>query len=333
MVSSKKEIRDHILSATDTHDSTMETLINDYINLTLNEINEPGWAYPKNERHHLWSWLRRKTTFTTVDGQTDYVLGRDIDKIALIRQTSTPALLKQYSDEEFFSITPDPTLTGEGNPRIFRLWDVSGVSTLLSAADTVNVVSNSGSDDGDNDLAVTVWGYVGGIIDSEKYVLDGTNSVVGTKTFQARDLFVSKSKQTVGTITVTEASGATTLVTLGPEERAPHFKVVSLYPTPSSAITMYVQFYTRIRELVNDSDVPQFDSKWHYIVVLGTLGKVYKHLGKTADELAVQAQYAAAVRAMINSDMTNPSLIPQMKRHNPLRKEEIYVYRSEDTIV
>ena len=333
MVSSKKEIRDHVLSTTDTHGSSMESLVNDYINLTLNEINEPGWAYQRNERHYLWSWLRRKTSFNTVAAQSDYVLGRDIDKVALIRQTATPALLQQYSDEEFFSLVPDPTLTGQGNPRIYRLWDVSGVSTLLAAADTVNVVTSSSSDDGDPDLAVTVWGYVGGIIESERYVLDGTNTVLGPKTFQARDLFVSKSKQTTGTVTVTEASGATTLVQLGQEERAPHFKVISLYPTPSTAIAMYVQYYTRIRELVNDSDVPQFDSKWHYAVVLGVLAKVYKHLGKTADELAVQSQYASAVRAMIDSDMINPSLIRKMKRHNPFMQEEVYVYRSEDTIV
>lgn len=333
-ISSRLEIRTHIKNHTDQTGTTIDTLINDWINVTLNEINEPGWAFSRNEVNHLWSWLRRKTTFTTTASTADYVLPRDVDKVAIVTQRDTPIKLTQVTDEQFLENVPDPTDLSSANPRLYTLWESSGVSTELAVADTVDVVSSSTSDANDTDMTVTVWGYVGGIIDSESYTLNGTTTVSGSKTFQAREVFVSKSKATTGTITVTENSGGTTLTTLGPEERNPIFKVMTLIPTPSSTITMYVQFYTRIRELTNDGDTPQFDPKWHYVVRLGTLAKLYNHLGKNEDYLATQALYASGVRAMVESDKTNPDLMKHLKRQNPfLRKtHDLQIHRSEADI-
>ena len=330
MPSSRQEIREHAMAITDTTGTAAETLTNDFINDTLNEINDPGWAYaPRKEFQHNWSWLRRKYEFDTAASTTDYVLPRDVDRIALLRQETTPVKLRQVTDRRFYLL--DAKRDETGNPKTYRLWEVSGVSTKLATADTIDVVSSSSSDSGDSELAITVWGYVGGIIRDETYALNGTTAVTGSLSFQADDVFVSKQKNTTGTITVTENSGSTTLVVLAPNDRNPLFKVVSLYPQPGSAITMYLEYYTRIRELYNDSDVPQFDSKWHHVVTKGVIAKIYQHLGKESESQSSIAMYRSATRAMVAGDLAQNDFIPTMMRHFPIYPF-IPIHRSKDDI-
>ncbi len=329
-VSSRKEIRDHTMAITDTQGTAMESMVNDFINDTLNEINDPGWAFaPRKEFHHNWSWLRRKYEFDTVSSTTDYVMPRDVDRIALLRQETTPAKLRQVSDRRFYLL--DAKRDAGGTPKQYRLWEVSGVSTKLAVADKIDVVSSSTSDDGDIELVVTVWGYVSGILRSETYTLDGTGAVSGSLTFDADDVFVSKQKNTTGTVTVTENSGSTTLVVLAPQDRNPLFKVVSLYPIPDAAITMYLEYYTRIRELTADSDVPQFDSKWHHVVVKGVLAKIYQHLGKETEAQSAVAMYRSVTRSMVASDVAVDDYTPTMFRHFPVNPF-IPIHRSHDDI-
>ena len=317
MPSSRQEIREHTMRITDTQGSTMETLVNDFINDTLNEINDPGWAFPpQRELQHNWNWLRRKDSFSTVSGTEDYVLPRDVDRVAILYQETTPIKLHQVTDRRFYAA--DAKRDETGNPKLYRLWEVSGVSTKLAAADTIDIVSSSASDSGDSELAITIWGYVSGILRSETYTLNGTTTVSGSLTFDADDIFVSKQKNTTGTVTITENSESATLVVLAPQDRNPLFKVVSLYPIPDSAITMYVEYWTRIRELTADSDVPQFDSKWHHVVTKGVLAKIYQHLGKETETQSSIAMYRSAARAMVASDSSVDDYIPTLLRHFPL---------------
>lgn len=326
MPSSRKEIRDSVLNTTRQENSQIGTLVNEFINITLQEINDPAWAFPNKNYNHLWSWLRIKTTFITVDETGDYVLPREIKHISLLRQLETPLVLTQVPDEKFFKLIPDPT--EEGNPRFYRMWETEGVAVRLSSADTLNVVSDSGSDSGSAELAVSIVGYTSGILTSETYQLNGTGLVSGVTTFQAREIYVSKQKATTGIISIKRQSTGATILTLGPQERAARFKVVTLYPEPNSAITMYLEGYTRLRELTADSDVPQFDQSWHYVVRLGALAKVYQYLNKDNDFAVTHAMYTNAVKSMVAADKNNPNLISYLgggKDIFPL----IHVRRSE----
>lgn len=308
-VSTLKQIRDQVLATSKQDNTQIGTFVNDFINLTLQEINAPGWAF-RNEKNHLWSFLKRKTTFTTTSGTSEYVLERDVDKIAIMRQTATPAKIGAVTDELFYKYNPNPT--SQGNPLVYREWEIGGLSTRLSSADTINIVSSS-SNDGSS-FTVTIIGYVSGRLTSEVFTLNGTSSVTGSTTFDAREIFVSKSGNTTGNITVSRNTGATTLLVIGKEEVSPRFKVVSLYPIPSSTLTIYVEYYKSIREMVNDSDVPEFHQKYHHVVRLGALAKVFQFLGKTEDYNSAQAVYAQAVRSMVANDKSNPDLITQMER-------------------
>lgn len=322
---SRKEIKDSAIDTTRQSATQIGDLVEDYINFTLNEINDPAWAFRGNV-HHLWNFLKRKRTISV--STQDYVLPREIDKISIVRQTSTPIMLTQVRDEDFFYYVPNPTETG--NPRYYRIWEVDGVATRLSTADTIDVVSGSASDAGDSTLSVSISGYSSGLWRTETYQLNGTTAVTGSITFDARDIFVSKQKDTTGVITVTENSGGTTLVTLGPKERAPRFKVITFYPQPTSALDIYFEFYTRIPLLHNDSDTPIFDERWHYVVRLGTIAKIYQYLNKEQDYIATQGTYAAAVRSMVEADKTKPDLIDYM-RPRDLTRADIRLRRADDT--
>src|SRR3990167_7575907 len=189
-VQTSKQIRQHCISATGQDEAQIGDLVNDFINMTLNEINNPGWALKGH--NHLWSWLKRKTSFSTVASTTDYVLERDIDKIAIVRQTATPIKLLQVTDEFFFEFIPNPSESG--NPRVYRLWEIDGVSTRLTAADEVDILSSSASDS--SSITASVVGYVSGRLHSESYTMNGTTKVDGLTTFDAREIFCAKSGTT-----------------------------------------------------------------------------------------------------------------------------------------
>ena len=330
MLSTKKQIRDFAIEATKQDSAQIGSLVNNFINMSLDEVNNPAWAFDrrwggKNENfHHLWSWLKRKTTFATVIGTEDYVLERDVDKIAFMRQTTSPRKLTQIPDEIFFREHPNPTESG--NPRIYRIWAIDGVSTKLAAADLIDLVSSSSSDG--SAFTASVLGYVSGRLISEAYTLNGATAVAGTNTFDAREIFVSKSGVTTGNITFRRNADSSTLVVLGPQEVSPRFKVVTLFPKPSSVMTIYLEYYKRIRELVNDSDAPEFDPSWHYVVILGTVAKIMQHLGKTTDFESQMGLYASAVRAMVAHDKTNPDLVEYLRRNT--KDENVWFKRSEE---
>lgn len=331
-VSTRKQIRDSVLDTTQQDSTQIGDLVNDYINLSLNEIVEPAWAFDKRyggnggNYGHLWKWLKRKTTLTTVASTSDYVMERDVHRIAFMRQTNSPIKLTQVTDERFFRDLPNPTASG--NPTIYRVWEIDGLSTRLAAADKLNIVSSSASDT--SSFTVSIIGYVSGRLVSEVYTLNGTTSVSGSTTWDAREIFISKSGKTTGSITVTRNTGGATVLVLAPEDISPRFKIVTLYPTPSAVMTIYVEYYKYIRELANDSDVPEFHSQYHYVVRLGTLAKVYQHLGKTVDFESVMTQYAAAVRSMVASDLVEPDYIDYLQRRYAL--PELIIKRAEGTI-
>lgn len=320
---SRKELRDSCLDITRQQNSQIGGLVNDFINLSLARINYPGWAF-RNNHSHLYTWLRRKNTITVT--AEDYVLGREVDKVALARQISSPTVLRQVPNDMFYEYVPYPTATGD--PKFYRLWEVEGVSTRLATAGTLDILSSSTSDAGSAELAVSITGFVAGIQRTETYQLNGTTAVAGSLSFQAREVYVQKQKNTTGTITVRRNSDSSTVVVLSPTDRAPKFKIMSFYPIPSST-AVYLEYYTNIPSLYNDSDVPGIPEQYHYVVRLGVIAEIYKYLNKEQDAMGAESTFASAVRAMVAADDSEPDLIESMR---PRRQNTFGVRISDDQI-
>jgi hypothetical protein len=329
-MASRKEIREEVIRIADLNTTQHSTLMNDCINATLQEIGNPGWAYSRrNELHHNWSWLKRKTTFTTVSSQEDYILGSDVANIAIMRYGDPDVKLQKISDHRFYKYVPSPD--DKGDPELYRQWQISGTSTALAVASKIDVVSTSSSDSGDADLMVTVWGYSSGVLVSESYTLNGATTVSGTVIFDAREIFVSKLKNTTGTVTIIRNTGTVTLASLGSQERNPIHPVISLYPIPSGTKTIYIHYYSFVRPLNFDSDTPCFGDQWHYVVRLGTLAKAYQYLNKEVSFQATMNLYSSAVRAMVAEDRDDPGYIPNLEKRDPL-KTNFWLKRSSDAI-
>ena len=307
MIRTRQEIVDYCGDLA--RETQIDTLIAHFVNVTLGEINDPAWAL--GGYNHNWTFLRRTNSITTVDSTETYVLPRDLDKISLVRQTTTPQKLLYVPDEVFYSYLPYPTTTG--NPLYYRLWEEEGFSTVLSTADTIDVVSSSTSD---TTQTVTVKGYdANGILQTESYSLNGTTSQSGSTTFAAnRPIIVSKSADTVGDVTLTENSGSTTLVVIGKDERSPRFKKIGLYPIPSSAISIYLEYFTRIPILENATDTPILDEKWTWVICQGVLAKIYQYQNKEGLANAAVGLYTQGVGSMAKADMLTPDYIPMLKR-------------------
>jgi hypothetical protein len=296
-----------------TKETQVSARITEYINLTINEISD----------FHTWSFLRRKFTITAT--AEDVKLPRDVDKIGLVRQTDSPVKLRHVPDHLFYKWIPNPT--APGNPRFYRLWEEIGVSTQISSAEKVDIVSDSTSDTQKitivgtdaNDLALV-----------ETYTLNGTTTVAGTETFKTVTQ-VSKSAATVGNITVDGNTSATVFVTLLPEERSPRFKVMSFYPIPTS-ISILLEYYTRLRELVNDQDVPGIDRKWHYLIREGALAKVYQYKNQENAQIAALRNFQNGLRRMQKEDMRNVDFVPYLKSINKFRETGIFEL-ADDTYV
>jgi hypothetical protein len=161
--------------------------------------------------------------------------------------------------------------------------------------------------------------------------MNGTTNVSGSKTFDARELFISKSGLFNGNLIIKD-SADNTLVTIGKEEITPRFKVVSLWPTPTS-ITVYMEYYKKIKELNADDEAPEFDPKFHHVVRLGTLAKTYQLLGKTNDFVATQELYAKMVRSWVQDDSTHPDSIDYIKKRDIHARAGVRLHLSEDVII
>ncbi len=311
MVETLKEIRDYIAEVT--HETQINSPLDNFVNLSLQEINFPAWA--NNGNNHDWSFLKRKYTLTTVANTEFYQLPRDVDKISLIRQTTSPNRLKYYSDDVFYRCVPNPTATG--NPLAYRLWEEEGISTRLSAAGTIDVISAHTSDTGG--YSATVVGKdSNGIIQSEVLTMNGTTKVTGSQTFSA-DYPIRISKSTTSNGNWTFTTGSTTILVLGKEERSARFKVIGFYPIPSSAISIYIEYYTRIRRLVNSTDTPDIEEKFIPVLIQGTLSKVFQYQKKTSEFIIANNDlYKNALKGAISSDRQNVDDLPHLRSMNRL---------------
>lgn len=305
----KKEIRDRVNART--RETGITGDIDNYIDATLMEIQNPAWCYAdarRREHNYLWNFNRRKTTMETVASQEDYELPRDFDQPGIIRQIVSPTKLIQIPDEEFFRLNPYPTATG--NPFFYRLWEEVGTAVDLTVADTISVISDNAND---TSQTVVATGYRDGIKTIDVLTLNGVTLVPGAVTFDAgRPLYISKSADTDGVITITESSGATTLSTLGKYERGARFKIISFYPIPP-AITIYMEYYTCLKELDDDAEEPMMPAKWHYIVTLGAIAKVREYQNSETAQAIAQRMYATAVRSMIEADATKYDYIDHLR--------------------
>ena len=241
-----------------------------------------------------WTWKQRKTTLSLTSGDNEKNLPRDVGEPYLVLSSVSPYLLKYMSEDEFDRRDPNPTASG--NPRIYTLFEHTGVEEQPSAASVISLVSSSASD---TTQKVLVRGLVSSCDDYEEVSLNGLTTVFTTKSFSRVDS-VSKSADTAGRVTLTV--GATTLLTLGPLEVSPRIRKIRFFPEAGSSITATLKHYKAPVIPVNAYDASEIPTRWDYVVEQFAFALAIQSKGKDqADEAAIQFQLA---EKYLNEDMS-----------------------------
>ena len=98
-----------------------------------------------------------------------------------------------------------------------------------------------------------------------------------------------------------------------PDNLAPRFKRISLFPIPSSAVTMYLEYYERYRYLIHDTDIPQLDSQWTWVLREGALSKAWEYKQNEQLFLAHSAIFKQGLLQMRQQDERNVDYVPVLQ--------------------
>lgn len=190
---------------------------------------------------------------TTVVGQAEYILSKDVSKVIQITDRVNDRVLDGMNgpilNDRFVS-----TIDVQGQVDGWAPVGVTQYSTQMSTSDTLAVVSS----DADDTATVTINGKVAGERDFETITLTGTTAVTTTKTFQSIES-IAKSAVTEGIVDITETIATTSVCKLAPGEKVSYYQVIRFVRVPGTIATLYMTHKKAFRLMVNDNDTPMFD--------------------------------------------------------------------------
>jgi hypothetical protein len=230
--------------------------------------------------------LRNDTiTFASVAGQSLYGLPANITRIEGISDRTSTRMLRLRSLRDLR--VHDPGLTSSGTPDSYVPRGLQQVSVQPSAATGLWVVSSSASDTTQSIKVETV--RTGGLSFSGAVTVTGTTRVqVGTLTDHIEVVKFYSDLVAVGDLSLYTAAAAGTLLAQIPIGKLyARYLGIQLSPTPSGAITYYVDYVRTIPEMVNPTDEPLLPDDFHWLLVEGALMKEWT---KRDDDRRVAAE-------------------------------------------
>jgi hypothetical protein len=184
-----------------------------------------------------------------------------------------PYKMMYITDQDFFE-TGTYTTT-EDIPTHYRMW---GEDMVIEQPKEASVMRIASSASGDTSIGVTVFGTVAGFPDYEIIITNasnGTTAVSGSKSFQKVERVV-KNASTTGRITV-DCNSANTVVAVlpvGDTTGGILYRKIQLYPLPSTAFDMNVQYYKDVYRLVNDGDIHELGQDFDEAIILLATSKI-----------------------------------------------------------
>lgn len=207
------------------------------------------------------------TTFATVADQSRYALPQAVARIHRLWDADNERPLVEKTMGWYRSIAPDPSVQ-TGEPEVFCVLGQTRVAKQPSDASAVYVDSTSASDTG----TARIEGVVtGGYQQTGSVTMTGTTAVqIGSlSTWEQIDNFYL-STAAVGTVTLHEdASGGTELARIPIGKTMPRYWTIYLWPTPSSALTLTMDYAREILDMSNSTDEPLLPPDFHRLIVYG----------------------------------------------------------------
>jgi hypothetical protein len=268
-----KTLRDQVLAWLDESDDTGTTATN-----VDNALNQ---AHQQRVMQEAWPFMLWDTaeTFSTVAGQSEYVLHSEFARPLYFLNRSSNALLVETP---FRGIEQTGALwnTNVGVPGQFYLHAHGPVAAQPTIAQTVSITSSSAMDTGST-FTVIVRGVTSAGVISETLTAAGNAVVTSTNAF-SKILNVTKVGTWAGTLTL---AADTTLLTLGAEEYGRSYTHLFFLTIPDGSSVIEYKFYRQPSPLANDNDIPDIPPPFAQILVWDTLlmfGGYNSDIGGTA---------------------------------------------------
>jgi len=253
-----------------------------------NEIHRRILGYPG-----LSGLRQSQTTFSTVASTPQYSLPQDVARIIGIRDTTNDSVLRGQSWEWYAGIEPDPS----ASTGVSTFWVPAGfsaVSVQPADASKVYVDSTSTSDTGICHIEGT---RTGGYPFTQSTTMAGTTAVqIGSWSDITAITKFYLSTSAVGTVTLHEdAEGGTELVRIPIGQSSAKYLRIALWPTPSSAVTLTLDYIRQIPELQSSHDEPLLPTDFHWLLDAGVRMLEYEKMDDRRYPAAV-ADFQKGVR-------------------------------------
>jgi hypothetical protein len=224
---------------------------------------------------------RRKVTLTTVAGTQYYACPETVSAIRAVISPDSSVPLTEL-DAATFSMQIAAFDNDNSVPTSYWIENELG-RAIAHAAGTVTVSSSQSTDT--SNYRVAIRGLVGGVPTLEDITLNGVNAVTSTTSFDADSIDQVSTRggdqsTLAGTVTVLD-SAAATVAQITPWKSEARYLWMGFNPTPSAAVTYDLYVEQEKLPLVFDGDVPDFNSRYHDILVDGAAGRLLAHAGKT----------------------------------------------------
>lgn len=269
--------------------------------------------------------LRNDTfTFASVANTSVYAFPQSVLKINAITQRDSDVRLHMRTLDWYRRYVPDPAQT-TGIPDI---WIPGGFRAVAAQPDfpafatgkPLYAVSSSGSDTAGPKVVIESirkggYPYNNGTGTS----LTGTSRVqIGTFSDHVEVTKFYLSAACVGFISLYDAAAAgNELARIAIGDTYSRVMYIHLYPTPSSAITYYVDYTRQILDMANATDEPLLPQDYHYLLSLGARADEYERKDDSRSDQA-KRDMDAGLRNMKHALLNPPDylVVPGVESSN-----------------
>jgi hypothetical protein len=226
--------------------------------------------------------------FTTTAGRSIYALPFPFERIDAVVERPSARRLRAISRDVFRSI--DPAETSQGTPTCyapegwqprFAVPNVTPIWAVSSSAEDTSAPVDPKT--GPQVRLITIRGsaFASAIAAKDTTYLTGTTRVNVTNNVNCIDIVAfTLSSACVGSVALFDAAvDGTLLALISPGLTHQSYWCVRLWPTPSGAVTYYVDGQIEIPELLHETDVPMLPPSFHDLLAAFARSREYERSG------------------------------------------------------
>lgn len=207
-------------------------------------------------------------SFATVANQSRYALPQAVARVHRMWHAGDERVLTEQSMGWYRAIAPDPSVQ-TGDPEVFCVQGMTRVAQQPADASQIWAKSTNASDTA---IVLRIEGVItGGYQQIANVTLTGTTAIqIGTLATWEQVDSVYISTAAAGTVTLHEDSGTgTELARIAIGATMPHYWTIHLWPTPTDAQTLSLDYAREVRDMSQNTDEPLLPLDFHRMLVYG----------------------------------------------------------------